>query len=75
MNIRYRVDVESFSKMLFDILLSKIINKLSDLSASLIENRVDAALAFANFLDSIFIFKDIMDNIKLSNMILWVVDS
>ncbi|WP_176695671.1 ShET2/EspL2 family type III secretion system effector toxin [Candidatus Ichthyocystis sparus] len=69
MNIRYRIDTENFSRILFYILLGKRKDGLSALSMALLENSIDSILAFSNLMNRIFVIKDNIGSEKLFNMI------
>ncbi|WP_092411529.1 ShET2/EspL2 family type III secretion system effector toxin [Candidatus Ichthyocystis sparus] len=68
-NIRHKIHIEYFSKILFDILLADFTNVSSALSVALSKNNVGSVLSFGNLLDNVFILKDIMDARRLANII------
>ncbi len=69
MNLRYRMPIESFSEVIFDILLANSKNGCSALSMALSKNNTGSVLAFGNLLGNVFILKDVMGAKKLANLI------
>ncbi|WP_092402321.1 ShET2/EspL2 family type III secretion system effector toxin [Candidatus Ichthyocystis sparus] len=69
MNVRHRIPIENFSEIIFDVFLAKRTDGLSALSMALFKNKAGSILAFSRIMDRIFMLKDVMDGIKLSNLI------